>query len=107
MKANEKVAARVVGFVAKIQDETNKYYAENFKNLTPSIIEISNGGKFFKVIKSDQGSRSVYCFIDKQTGDIYKAAGWAAPAKHVRGNIFDANFGWGTAVNLYGANYLR
>lgn len=44
--------------------------------------------------------RSVHCFIDKATGDVYKAAGWKAPAPHVRGNIvtgFDdiaARFDW-------------
>ena len=68
---------------------------------------MTSGGKFYKVIKSDSGSRSVHCFVDKQNGDIYKAASWSAPAKHVRGNIFDANFGWNSAVGIYGANYLR
>jgi hypothetical protein len=29
------------------------------------------------------GSRSVHCFIDKQTGQIYKSASWKAPAKGV------------------------
>ena len=27
---------------------------------------------------------SVHCFIDKQTGEVYKPASWKAPAKHVR-----------------------
>jgi hypothetical protein len=32
-------------------------------------------------------SKSVHCFIDNATGDVYKAAGWKAPAKGARGNI--------------------
>lgn len=32
------------------------------------------------------GGRSVHCFIDKATGDIYKAESWRKPAKHVRFN---------------------
>ena len=27
---------------------------------------------------------SVHCFVDKETGDVYKAASWSAPAKHIR-----------------------
>ena len=27
---------------------------------------------------------SVHCFIDKKTGEVYKAASWQNPAKHVR-----------------------
>ena len=27
---------------------------------------------------------SVHCFVDKETGDVFKAASWSAPAKHVR-----------------------
>lgn len=34
-------------------------------------------------------SRTVYCFIEKETGDILKAAGWKKAAKGIRGNIFN------------------
>ena len=43
------------------------------------------GRKYFKVImETDSGSRSVHCFIDKKTGEIYKSASWKSPAKGVR-----------------------
>ena len=35
--------------------------------------------------------------VPMKTGDVLKAAGWSAPAKHTRGNIFDNNqdyFSW-------------
>ena len=38
---------------------------------------------------------SVHAFIDRETGDVYKPAGWAKPAKHVRYNLLersDRNF---------------
>lgn len=31
--------------------------------------------------------RSVHCFIDAETGDVLKSAGWKAPAKGARGNL--------------------
>ncbi len=32
---------------------------------------------------------SVYCFVEKETGNILKAASYKAAAKGARGNIFD------------------
>lgn len=59
---------------------------------------------------------SVYCFIclqDGQTkalgilkaGDIHKAAGWKAPAKHARGSVFQADFG--NCLTAHGIVYLK
>lgn len=75
---------------------------------------ISPGGKKYlrvyinKIVdgKGDKLSKSAFCFIDKNNGDVLKAAGWKAPAKHSRGNIFDGS--WGVnAVSVYGAKYMR
>ena len=47
--------------------------------------EIETGKKYHKVIMVDGGSsRSVHCFIDKKTGEIYKSSSWKSPAKGVR-----------------------
>lgn len=35
-------------------------------------------------METGDGSRSVHCFVDKKTGEVYKAASWRGPAKHVR-----------------------
>lgn len=44
-----------------------------------------SGNKYHKVIYIDSsGSRSVHCFIDKKTGEVYKSATWKSPAKGVR-----------------------
>jgi hypothetical protein len=42
------------------------------------------GRKYHKIIMSANGSRSVHCFIDKETGQVYKSASWKSPAKGVR-----------------------
>ena len=42
------------------------------------------GRKYHKIIMNANGSRSVHCFIDKKTGEIYKAASFKSPAKGVR-----------------------
>ena len=58
-------------------------------------ITIKPGRKFIKIIRDN----SVWGFVAKAdgvhkgvpmiAGDVLKAAGWSAPAKHTRGNIFD------------------
>lgn len=42
------------------------------------------GRKYHKIIMDANGSRSVHCFIDKKTGEVYKSASWQSPAKGVR-----------------------
>lgn len=42
------------------------------------------GRKYHKIIMVANGSRSVHCFIDKKTGEVYKSASFKAPAKGVR-----------------------
>lgn len=51
----------------------------------PIDYQIESGKKYHKVILVDGGSsRSVHCFIDKKTGEVYKSASWKSPAKGVR-----------------------
>lgn len=69
-------------------------------------LEVEPGRKFIKLI-SVRGvdSRSVWCFVNKETGEIFKPACWARPAKHARGNIKDV-----TTYSSYswtGPHYLR
>ena len=46
---------------------------------------IESGRKYHKIVMFESdNSRSAHAFIDKKTGEVYKAASWKAPAKHVR-----------------------
>ena len=73
-------------------------------------LKINNGRKFLKVI---EGNR-VWGFVSRvdgvhkgapiKVGDIMKAAGWAAAAKHSRGSIFDKDFH--KSFSWTGPNYL-
>jgi hypothetical protein len=46
---------------------------------------IETGKKYHKVVMIDAGgSKSVHCFIDKNTGEMYKSSSWKSPAKGVR-----------------------
>lgn len=63
-----------------------------------SKIEFENG----KI--EDHGS--AYCFVERSTGLVFKPAGYAAPAKHARCSLHDADKGM-SACGQYGIAYLR
>ena len=74
-----------------------------------STLSVRNGRKFDKVVSNG----SVWGFIAKTNGvlkgipyfvgDVFKAAGWRAPAKHVRGSIFSNETNW---FSWTGPNYI-
>ena len=54
---------------------------------------IQNGKKYYKIIQQDFDTfqdrneyrdGGVHAFVNKKTGEVYKAASWKSPAKHVR-----------------------
>ena len=70
-------------------DDTKEYHLRKIDELkngkTDIDYVIETGKKYHKVVMIDGGgSRSVHCFIDKQTGEMYKSASWKSPAKGVR-----------------------
>ena len=84
---------------------------DNWSNNGKTLdLSLKHGRKFIKVVHDN----SVWGFVAKVDGvhkglpmlkgDILKAAGWRAPAKHSRGSIFDSemhkSFSW------TGPNYL-
>ena len=64
------------------------------------------GRKYTKIVRERNGvPTSAYGFIDNSTGDLYKAASYAAPAKHSRGSILDSS--GLLACHKYSVAYLR
>ena len=74
----------------------------------PPKLTITEGRKFTKIIReeSNGGQKSVFCFVDNETGDILKPASWKVPAKHPRGNILNPDNGR-EAVTPWGIRYLK
>ena len=71
------------------EDATPGYHQQKIDELKSGKCDIDyqveTGKKYHKVIFVDGGgSRSVHCFIDKKTGEVYKSASWKSPAKGVR-----------------------
>jgi uncharacterized protein YdaT len=68
--------------------DTHNYHKEQIAKLKQGTCDYDfypeTGRKYHKVILNAAGSRSVHCFIDKQTGQVYKSASFKSPAKGVR-----------------------
>lgn len=69
--------------------DTQEYHQRKIDELKSGKCDIDytveTGKKYHKVIFVDGGgNRSVHCFIDKNTGEVYKSATWKSPAKGVR-----------------------
>ena len=96
-------------------NEDYRNWTENWDNPTSSRnkfkdgLSVKPGRKFDKVLHGG----SVWGFVAKKdgvlkgipyfVGDVFKAASWAAPAKHVRGSIFATEQNW---YQWTGPNYL-
>ena len=64
------------------------------------------GKRYIRIAQARGPQRSAWAFIDTTNGDVLKPASWNAPAKHARGNIFDA-FNGMKYVGPYGPAYLK
>lgn len=80
-------------FLNSLAERLNQYKERNNFTYFDSYTAIATEGKkYFKVYRREVKDRigrneSIVAFIDKATGDIYKPATYAAPAKHSRGNV--------------------
>ena len=90
-------------------DEQMKLIKEASAVKFKKTLTVKSGRKFDKVLHGN----SVWGFVAKTdgvlkgipyfVGDVFKAASWSAPAKHVRGTIFSDNTNW---YQWTGPNYL-
>ena len=90
-------------------DESMKEIKEASAVKFKKNLYVKSGRKFDKVMKGT----SVWGFVAKKNGvhkgityfvgDVFKAASWRGPAKHVRGSIFSDNTDW---YAWTGPNYL-
>ena len=67
------------------EKEFHEKQIEKIRNGEKYKFEMETGRKYHKIVMiTDGGNRSVHCFVDKKTGEVYKAASYKAPAKGVR-----------------------
>lgn len=99
-------------FLKGLDNLMETYYKKmKYTNLPKPEHGFDKGGRYIKVWRKSGPSKSVVVFIDNKEGPtygaIYKPAGWKAPAKGIRGNIFSTQNGL-EAIGMSGsAIYFR
>jgi hypothetical protein len=90
--------------IEEFVEELNKKWPK--KNDWSDCFIFTTGKRYWKICKSCDGikPKSAYGFVDKSNGDLYRAASWAAPAIHIRGNINDVS--GISSCNEFGVRYL-
>ena len=67
------------------EKEFHEKQIEKIRNGEKYKFIMETGRKYHKIVMiTDGGNRSVHCFVDKKTGEVYKAASFKSPAKGVR-----------------------
>lgn len=70
------------------------------------IAKSAPGAKYMRLVHMEDGkARSIYCFVDLETGDLLKGS-WKSPVKNgIRGNVFNIS----TFQNFdhHGPKYLK
>ena len=86
--ARNDIQLNVRKFTLMLCDALELDFKTHHPESDPYKFYIEEGRKYHKLImETGYGSRSVHAFVDKKTGEVYKAASWKAPAKIVRYNL--------------------
>lgn len=106
------------------QKKVDDHWTEQkYTHAMSPVLKFKQGSRYMIVQACDRDLQGnvqqrgrAYAFIDRtggdingtphKVGDVLKPASWKVPAKHARGNIFDAKNGLGS-LSAYGPEYLR
>ena len=78
--------ADVLNYTKFLTQILEQHYIQQYPDSTNKLsFTVETGRRYLKIIQDN----SVHAFVDKTTGDVYKPAGWKAPAKIVRYNLLD------------------
>jgi len=96
---------KFLSFIKNWEDQVRPEHERVVPNLEMVPLTYTKGKRFMRVVYDN----SVVAFVDFNDGSIYKPAGWKAPAKHVRGNIFSNRNGMEAVSDgwIYSIRYLR
>ena len=86
--ARNEIQLNVRKYTLMLCDALVDNFKQSHPNSDPYKFYIESGRKYHKIVmETESQSRSVHAFVDKKTGEVYKAASFKAPAKHVRFNL--------------------
>ena len=86
--AQNTIQLNVTKYGMMLCDALQQNYQRQHPNGRNYSYALISGRKYHKLMQCVDGqTESVHAFIDKKTGEVYKAASYKAPAKGVRFNL--------------------
>ena len=86
--ARNTIQLNVTKYALMLCDALQQSYQRQYPNGRNYSYALISGRKYHKVMQCVDGqTESVHAFIDRKTGEVYKAASYKAPAKGVRFNL--------------------
>jgi hypothetical protein len=83
--AQNTIQLNVTKYSLMLCDALQQNYQSRYPNGRNYSYALISGRKYHKVMQCVNGeTESVHAFIDKKTGEVYKAASYKSPAKGVR-----------------------
>lgn len=76
-------------YLEKLTQHANIDFEKTFPTKEKHSFRADYNKRWIKIVNKRFGQTMVFCFVDPSNGDIYKPASWNAPAKGVRGNLFN------------------
>ena len=96
-------------FTTGVQEMLDAHREKHLPNLDRTLIKVRPGSKYWKLVRTHHGE-SVFGFVRKSDGAIFKPASWSAPfvkgPSAIRGYVTDPNNGM-SSVTPYGVVYAR
>ena len=92
MDAQNTIQLNVRKYTLMLCDALELDFKTHHSDSDPYKFYIESGRKYHKIVmETGYGNRSVHAFVDRKTGEVYKAASFKAPAKIVRYNLLNIN----------------
>ena len=98
----DRLEAQYKAYTLRSLEKYNSDYSnrqiESINNGTANLMRFNviKGRKYWKIFSYEYDDRaeeykqgSINCFVDRETGDVYKPASYNKPAKHVRYNLLE------------------
>lgn len=89
------VLPELLAFIKAKKLANNRAMGLTYPGVDSFEVGTDNGPKWVRIWIRDGSSRSCFGFVDKETGHLWKSAGWKAPERNFpRGSLFDKGT-WG------------
>ena len=78
---------QVYDYCLQLADILDERFKKEFPTLNQTFT-VDAGRKYYRVWGIDN-QKTIHCFVDKKTGDVFKPESYNKPAKHVRYNLLE------------------